>query len=128
MSVQQKSKVVVDTERNCLHITITANISKAELEKIYQDIKVGVPELRGDFSVITDLSQAGIGYLDGLPALQRIMGFLVENRVGKVIRIVERKKALFQQLSHLPEQSLGYSPVYVETLDEAMNLLAVDEG
>ncbi len=119
MEGNPRSRVVVDTEKNRLTITLGATISKKEIERMYSDIAVCVSELRPGFDVVTDLSHCKIGHLSGLPTFRKIMDLLLEKKVGKVVRVVGKAKLIFNQVSRITEHMQGYRPVYVATLQEA---------
>jgi hypothetical protein len=124
MASKRMSRVVVDAEKNRLNITLTGSISKEEVEKIYADVIICVPELKPGFSVVTDLTKCKFGHLSGIPTFQKIMEFLLENKVGKVVRVVGKAKLTFNQISRITENIQGYRATYVATLEEAEEKLA----
>ena len=113
------SKVTADVEKNRLDISLTGNICKEEVERIFADIRECVPKMEPGFSVVTDLTQCTIGHLNARPVFQQIVEFLLEKKVGKVIRVVGRSKIIFNQLSRITEYLKGYKPIYVSSLKEA---------
>jgi hypothetical protein len=119
-----RSKVRADIRRNRLYITLSGAISKKEVENIYTDIRFCVADLKPGFQVITDLTQARIGHLVGIPAFIKIMEYLAANKVGKVIRVVGKAKIILQQMSRITAMVKKYAPVYVSTMEEAENLLS----
>jgi len=119
MEKEQRSRVVIDTERNRLTITLGATISKAEIERIYAEIVVCVSELKPGFNVVTDLTQCKIGHLSGLQTFRKLMNLLLEKEVGKVVRVVGKAKLVFNQISRITEHMQGYRPIYVSTLQDA---------
>jgi hypothetical protein len=123
MEAVRMSNVVVDAEKNRLNITVTGAICKEEMEKIYRDLHVCVPELTPGFSVVTDLTRCKVGHLSGLPTLKHIMEYLIENKVGKIVRVVGKAKIVFNQISRITEHLQGYKVVYVATLQEAEEAL-----
>jgi hypothetical protein len=124
MVSNRMSRVVVDAEKNRLNITLTGSISKEEVEKIYADVIICVPELQPGFSVVTDLTKCKLGHLSGIPTFQKIMEFLLENKVGRVVRVVGKAKLIFNQISRITENIQGYRAIYVATLEEAEEKLA----
>jgi hypothetical protein len=124
MVAKRMSKVVADVEKNRLNITLTGRICKEEVEKIFADVVVCVPDLQPGFSVLTDLTQCKFGHLGGIPTFQRIMEFLLENKVGKVVRVVGKAKLIFNQISRITENIQGYRALYVATLEEAETKLS----
>ena len=88
---KKRSKVTVDIHKNRLIIDLYGTLRKADVEEIYTDIRFGVRDLKSDFAVITDMRECRIGYLSGTEVFRRILSFLQENKVGKVIRITEKR-------------------------------------
>lgn len=124
MENNRMSRVVVDAEKNRLNITLTGSICKDEVEKIFADVVICVPELKPGFSVVTDLTRCKFGHLGGVPTFQKIMEFLLEHKVGRVVRVVGKAKLIFNQISRITENMQGYRAIYVATLDEAEEKLA----
>jgi hypothetical protein len=96
-----------------------ATVSNPEIERICREVEVCVSELKSGFSVVTDLTNCQIGHLTGLPTFRKIMEHLLEQEVGKVVRVVGRSKLIFNQISRITDQVQAYKPVYVATLEEA---------
>jgi hypothetical protein len=113
------SNVVVDTEKNRLTMSLAGTVCKEEIERIYADLLVCVPELTPGFNVVTNLTQCKVGHLSGLTAFKQIMEYLIENKVGKIVRVVGKAKIVFNQISRITEHLQGYKVVYVSTLREA---------
>lgn len=124
MDNERRSKIVVDTEKNRLSITLEGMITRKEMDRIYADIVVCTSELQPGFAVITDLSKCTIAHLSGLPTFKKIMEVLVENKVGKVVRVVGKSKVIFNQISRVTGHMKGYRPIYVVNLDEAEKVLS----
>jgi len=118
-----RSKVAVDIAKNRLIITLSGTVRKADIESIYTDIRFCVSDLKKDFTVITDMRDCRIGYLSGAVILRRILSFLQENKVGKVIRIIEGKSIAHNQIIRFTATISGYSPIYVESFEEAEQIL-----
>lgn len=119
MSDKIKSKVRADIKKNRLYITFPSTANKEELQKIYTDVRFGVADLKSCFDVVSDLSQCTVVHLDGLPALRKIMDFLVVNEMGRVIRIAGDMSVAFKQFLGIASKFQSYIPVYVTTLEEA---------
>ncbi len=112
--------VVADMAKNRLYITISeAKLTKKNLDNLYTDIRFYVADLKPDFDVITDVSACSLGALNGLPTFNKIADFLVDNKVGKVIRVVDEQKVLFKQFLNITAKMQGYSARYVNSLAEA---------
>lgn len=113
----------VDNEKNRLYLTFSGALSLKSAEEAKGLLDEHVETLEPGFGVITDLSQADIGYLSALPMFKEIMGALVEKKVGTVIRVVDLGSMLHQQLTRVAAQSDHYTPQYVSTIAEAEELL-----
>jgi hypothetical protein len=118
-----RSTVSVRIKENRLIITLSGPISKQEADRIYTDIRFAVSDLRPGFSVITDLSRSQIGHLSAIGTFRRIMQFLREKKVGRVIRIVGKAKIIYLQMLQLATPDSSYKPVYVESMAAALALL-----
>ena len=123
---KKRSKVTADINKNRLIIDLYGTLRKADVEEIYTDIRFGVRDLKSNFAVITDMRECRIGYLSGIEVFRRILSFLQENKVGKVIRITEKKSVSHYQITRFTAAISGYSPVYVESFEEAEEILASD--
>jgi hypothetical protein len=124
MEKKQLSTVVVDTEKNRLFITLIGSVSKEEVERVYTAVTVCVLELKPGFSVVTDLTQCKLGHLSGISTFKKIMEFLLQSKVGKVVRVVGKAKIIFNQISRITENFQGYQAIYVSTLQEAEEKLS----
>lgn len=118
------AKVNCNIKLNRLYITISGSITKSELNKLYTEIRFCVADLRPGFVVINDFSQGSFGNLDGVPTFRKIMKFLKENKVGRVIRVTGNKKILFYQIMRLCQSLQEYKTDYVNNMVEAEELLA----
>lgn len=123
MAGKQQSKVAADLKKNRLIITIGSAATKAELNKIYTDIRFCVVDLKPGFDVITDLSRCTIGHLSGMATFKKITDYLVTNRVGRVVRVVGGSNVLFRQLFGVATRFCSYKPIYVTTMEEAEEAL-----
>lgn len=109
----------MDRKKNRLYITLSADASKKELDKVYTDIRFCVADLKPGFGVITDLSQCTLGHLSGIPTFRKIMAYLVRSRPGEVVRVLGKMSVLFKQLIRMASTFQGYKAVYVDSLAEA---------
>jgi hypothetical protein len=123
METVRTSEVSVDAEKNRLNIIVTGALRKEEMEKICADLIVCMPELKPGFDVVTDLTQCKLAHLSGVPAFKKITNILLENKVGKVVRVVGKAKLVFNQISRITEHIQGYKAIYVSTLEEADEIL-----
>ena len=117
------STVSANIKKKRLYITLKGIIPKKEAERLYTDIRFCVSDLEPGFAVITDLTQCRIGHLNAISTARKIMQFLLEKKVGKIIRIVGQGKVIYLQMLKLSDKMNGYEPKYVATLEEAEGLL-----
>jgi hypothetical protein len=114
-----KMKVKADIGKNRLYLSIIGQASKPKLEKLYTDVRFCVADLKPGFDVISDLSQCNLGHLGGIPTLRKIMNFLIANRAGNVVRVINGNSLVFKQILNISSMMCGYIPVYVHSLNEA---------
>jgi hypothetical protein len=119
MTQKARSTVRADVRRNRLYISLPAQVSKKELEKVYTEIRFCVADLKPKFDVVTDLSSCTLAHLNGILVFRKIMDYLAVRQPGEVIRIVGRMSLLFRQLLRFASRFQGYKPVYVASLLEA---------
>jgi len=112
-------KVRANIAKNRLHFTIAGKASKADLDKLYTDVRFCVADLKPGFDVITDLSQCTLAHLTGVPTFIKIMNFLIANDVGNVVRIINGNSVIFKQVLNISTRICSYKPIYVSTLEEA---------
>lgn len=117
-------KVHADLKNNRLYITINGRLNKRDLDKLYTDIRFGVADLQPGFAVVTDLSRCPLAALSGIATYRKITVYLVSSEVGKVIRIVDEDRVLFQQILNNTAVVEGYTPIYVKSREEAEEYLA----
>lgn len=117
------STVTANIKKRRLYITLKGIIPKKEADRLYTDIRFCVSDLEPGFTVITDLTQCRIGHLNGISTARKIMQFLLEKKVGKIIRIIGQGKVIYLQMLKLSDKMNGYDPKYVATLEEAEKLL-----
>ena len=116
--------VRADLKNNRLYITVAGRLNKKNLDAIYTDIRFGVADLQPGFTVITDLSQCTLAALNGLSTYGKITDHLVSHEVGRVIRIVDERRVLFQQILNNTVVAEGYTPIYVNSPEEAEAILS----
>lgn len=117
------STVTANIKKKRLYITLKGIIPKKEADRLYTDIRFCVSDLEPGFAVITDLTQCRIGHLNAISTARKIMQFLLEKKVGKIIRIIGQGKVIYLQMLKLSDKMNGYEPKYVATLEEAEALL-----
>lgn len=117
-------KAIANIAKNRLVITITGKLSKANLDKLYTEIRFCVADLKPGFGVITDLSDCTIAALSGVPTFRKITNFLITNKVGRVVRVIDEKKVVLKQLINMTARMSGYKADHFHSLSEAENALS----
>lgn len=120
---KRSSTVSANIKKNILYITLQGVIPTKEAERIYTDIRFCVSDLEPGFAVITDLTQCRIGHVSAISTSRKIMHFLLEKKVGHVVRVIGQAKVIYLQLLKLSDKTLGYEPKYTASLEEAEILL-----
>lgn len=104
---------------NRLYLDFNGVVSSNKMEALYTDIRFAVADLSPGFDVISDYSGCRVLQLDSLPPLKKIIGFLIENGLGEVARIITRDQVSYKQILNLNVRVQGYKPIYAVSLDEA---------
>ncbi len=120
---KRTATITANIKKQRLYITLQGIISKKEAEKIYTDIRFCVSDLDPGFSVITDISDCRIGHLSAITTARKIMNFLVEKKVGQIVRVTGQARVIYLQMLKLSDKSQSYEPQYVSTREEAEALL-----
>ena len=120
----QRSKVTADLKRNRLYITISPRVDKKEAQKIFTDIRFCVADLKPGFDIVTDYSHCTLAYLSTIPTMQQIMEYLITHQPGNIIRVVGKTSLIFKQLLRFINKFQSYTPIYVNSYEEAEELLA----
>ena len=115
---------VASIAKNRLHITIGGKLSRENLDKLYTEVRFCVADLTPGFGVITDLSDCTIAALSGVPTFRKIMNYLITNKVGRVVRVIDEKKIVVKQLVNFTARMQGYKADHFHTLAEAEAALA----
>ena len=123
MPGSQSSKVTADLKRNRLNITISSTADKKEAQKIFTDIRFCVPDLKPGFDIVTDFTHCTVAYLSAISTMQQIMAYLTTHRPGNIVRVVGEMTLVFKQLLRFVTRFQSYTPIYVNTLAEAEELL-----
>ena len=113
------SKAVANIAQNRLQVTIVGNLSRKNLDQLYTEIRFCVADLRPGFGVITDLSNCSIASLSGIPTFRKISNYLITNKVGAVVRVIDKKRVVFRQLSNFTAKTKGYKADTCYSLEEA---------
>lgn len=112
-------KVVANIAKNRLQITIYGNLSRENLDKLYTEIRFCVADLKPGFGVITDLSNCTIAALSGISTFRKITNYLIMNKVGRVVRVIDEKKVVLRQLINFTAKINGYKADHFYSLAEA---------
>lgn len=114
---QVKAKASI--KKNRLHITVSGVIDSKLLEKLYTDIRFCVADLKPGFQVLSDISHCQLFYITSLPTYKKIIDFLIAQRAGGIIRIIKHNNISCKQVINLSELIGGYTPLYVQSEEEA---------
>lgn len=117
------SNVRADIRNNRLYCTFTEKSTLDDLTRLLADIKDQVVDLQPGFDVVEDMSRCRHFQLAALPALRKIMHYLVSRGASEVIRVVDQQSTVFRQFINLSARIRSYKPIYVKTLAEAEGLL-----
>ena len=117
-------KAAANIAQNILYITIDRNLSRENLDKLYTEIRFCVADLNPGFGVITDLSNCSIAALSGIPTFRKITNYLIINKVGRVVRVIDEKKVFLRQLINFTAKINGYKADQFYSLAEAEAALA----
>jgi hypothetical protein len=112
-------KVKADIPKNRLYFTFAGIATKKTMEGLYTDVRFCVADLKPGFDVISDFSDCELIHLNSIPALKKIMSYLIENQLGQIVRILQSDKVSHKQVLNLATRVQGYSPIYVSSADEA---------
>lgn len=116
-------KVRADLNKNRLYCTIGGSVSTEDLKKFYTEVRFAVADLQPGFDVITDLSSIKLGHLAALPTFRKVIHYLASSQPGAVVRVMPKRNTFYRQAMNYASRSQGYVPLYVDTLEEAEELL-----
>ena len=119
--------VRADVANNRLYIKLSGVITKREWQKIYTEIRFIVPDLRPGYHVIADYSESNLARLDGITAYRKLINYLIKNGVAEVVRIIDDKSLLYQQVKNLSSRICSYKPLYALSLEEAEQKIAASK-
>lgn len=119
MGKNQKLKITSDIKKNRLYITMPATVTKKEMGKIYTEIRFCVADLKPGFDVVNDLSNCNIVYLDGIGTYKKIIAYLVDYKVGRIIRVSATKSLALKQALAFADKFNSFKPINVDSLEEA---------
>lgn len=119
MGNNQKVKIFSDIKKNRLYITMSSTATKKEMGKIYTEIRFCVADLKPGFDVVNDLSHCQIVYLDSLDIYKKIIAYLVDFKVGRIIRVSANKSLALKQSLAFADKFNSFKPINVKSLEEA---------
>jgi hypothetical protein len=112
-------KVDADIHHNRLYFNFVGIATQKEMEGLYTDVRFCLADLKPGFDVISDYSECTLIHLNSIPALKKIMSFLIENGLGEIVRVLQSDRIAHKQVLNLATRVQGYKPIYVSNLDEA---------
>ncbi len=116
-------KIKANISENRMYITASGKIKRKTLDNIYTEVRFCVADLKPGFTVVTDLSECTVAELSGLPVFRKIVNYLIENKVGRVVRIVDEENVVLKQLLNYAAQVQGYQAELYSSMDEAKEAL-----
>ncbi len=120
---RNKLQVRVDIPNNRLYCIVGGNVTRADIDSFFTEVRFGVADLKPGFAVITDLTNCHYSHLAAIPTYRKIMHYLASSGVREVVRVVNTGNLIYRQAMNLASRIQGYSTVYVKTLDEAESFL-----
>lgn len=93
--------------------------TKKEMGKIYTEIRFCVVDLKPGFDVVTDLSHCSLVYLDSLDIYKKIIAYLVDYKVGRIIRVSATRSLALRQALAFADNFNTFKPINVDSLQEA---------
>lgn len=111
--------VRADIPNNRLYISVGGKLSREILDNLYTDIRFCVSDLQPGFNVITDLTECTLAALNGVPTFKKITSYLIDNRVGIVVRVINTNNLVFKQFLNLTAKMQGYKAIFVSTIEDA---------
>jgi len=112
-------KADVDFAKNRLLINWVGVATPKKMEKLYSDVRFCVADLTPGFDAVSDYSHCELLHLDSIPALKKIMSYLIENGVGEIVRVLPKSKISHKQILNLATRVQSYKPFYVSNIAEA---------
>lgn len=118
------AKVKVSIPQNRLYIIVRGYFGQKQAENLYTEIRFGVADLKPGFDVIHDLTKCRIGALKMLPIFYKIRNFLIENKTGRVVRVIDESTVALKQLLNLSAMISSYQVEYFNSMEEAEEALS----
>lgn len=119
-----KLKVNADIKRNRLHLHLSGIVTKEKMERLYTEVRFCVADLQPGFDAISDYTTCTLLHLSSIPALKKIMSYLLENGLREIVRVLnEEQQVAYRQMLNMASHIQGYKPLYVTTVEEAEDKL-----
>jgi hypothetical protein len=122
-SVEKRLKVNADIKKNRLYFTIAGSVGKADLDRLYTEVRFCVADLKPGFDVITDLTSCGLGHLSSLPTFRKITHYLASKGVRDVVCIMNPGTVILHQIINFASRAASYKSFWVSSRQEAEDFL-----
>ncbi len=122
-SAEKRLKVNADIKKNRLYFTIAGSVGKADLDRLYTEVRFCVADLKPGFDVITDLTACGLGHLSSLPTFRKITHYLASKGVRDVVRIMNPGTVILHQIINFASRAASYKTFWVSSRQEAEEFL-----
>ena len=117
-------KAKADIQNNCLHVVISGNANKKQLDRLYTEIRFCVADLKPGFEVISDISECSLIYIDSLTIYKKIMDYLVSQKIGGIVRITHDQNISTKQMRAFTEAISCYNAIEAHSASEAKEKMA----
>lgn len=122
-NAEKRLKVHADIKKNRLYFTIVGSVGKADLDRLYTEVRFCVADLKPGFDVITDLTACGLGHLSSLPTFRKITHYLASKGVRNVVRIMNPGTVILHQIINFASRAASYKSFWVTSRQEAEEFL-----
>ncbi len=122
--IKKTLKVLPDIRKNKLHLTISGNITKKDLDALYTDTRFSVADLQPGFNVIADLSGCSLIHLNGIATFRKAVNYIIGNGAGNIVWVATPESLFYRQVMNAAQVISGYKPIYAATEEEAEEKLA----
>lgn len=122
-NTEKRLKVKADIKKNRLYFTIAGSVEKADLDRLYTEVRFCVADLKPGFDVITDLTACGLGHLSSLPTFRKITHYLASKGVRDVVRIMNPGTVILHQILNFASRAASYKSFWVSSRQEAEEFL-----
>lgn len=116
-------RISADTLSNRLVIIIKGKVKESDLEPAFAELERNVALLSPYFAVITDFSFFESLELVTSPFMHKVSSFLIEHKVGKIIRVVGPSREGLIKFNQATANIDKYEVQYVSSMDDAIKAL-----